>query len=210
MTKIFSYVFEWHDWSAKTPVIKLVSEKINNLWINTITCAPFSIANESLKIKWVSDIYNLWIDWEESTTKAQEIILNIINQYLETFQNNLWNNNWVILFDRWWMTVLRWMQDCPFIDLKLKETLFAKWTENILPTFFFETKPEITKQRSRFSRNVPWTKTDKLMREDYDKRMEFYNLYKDNFLWYYEINKVRVDLNPIANDIFSKILKNFN
>jgi len=74
------------------------------------------------------------------------------------------------------------MQDCPFIDLKLKETLFAKWTENILPTFFFETKPEITKQRSRFSRNVPWTKTDKLMREDYDKRMEFYNLYKDNFL----------------------------
>jgi hypothetical protein len=201
--KIVELVIEGHDGAAKTPIVNGVFQRLSEEGHKVKACAPFSEANSALG----RDIYEFWISGsKEKIIEGLKILRGIVQKTRDDFAKTLNNEEvGVLIFDRGWMTLLRALDEVPEglisdDDSTLNDEV-KFWTDNIPPTVFGVTTPEITRDCEKFSRDIPWTATDNLLNEDYDRRLELASLHQDNIVHQYQRTDKRQNLTPIIEDI---------
>lgn len=201
------FVVEGNDGAAKTPVVAGVKERLEADGISVTVCAPFAIANERLRAgdSGFKDVYQLWISGEEKNVLlGLRLLREVVSEARAKIEQA---GGGVLLLDRGWTTILRSMDEVDAEILgsdEVKEEL-QFWLGSLPPTFFLDTTLDVVKERTRFSRDVPWTRVDSDIENDFMRKREIRDAHSDVIVGDYMVDRSRIDLEPIISDMVSRI-----
>ncbi len=186
MGKMIEFVIEGHDGSAKTPIAEGVRDKLDELGYSVSLYEPFQLVKEKIPEE---DIYFYWGDG-----RAKEAV-NIIKGMIQEIRDN--NKANIVLYDRHWMTVFSEIDSTPLVN---------GWVD-FPPTFFLKVKPEITRQRNKFSYDIPFTSNNQQIQGYFNRYNQLAEKYSEHIVGNFEVLKNRIDLTIPIDLIVNCILK---
>jgi predicted ATPase len=198
------FVIEGQSGAGKTPLINQMLMTLNKYGFKSLSVAPFTKANQYIVDNDMTDLYPLGIYncWSESIQTAV-FAEDLISFYIETALNEIKDNEkGILILDRGWLTVCMGLIESKYENSE-KSKLISKWINQNIPTFFLDTKQEITQSRQSWNPIMPWTNEN--IDSDFSLRRNYIDNYP-NLLGRYTVLENRIDLNELSEKWVSSII----
>lgn len=184
-------VVEGQAGAGKSPLIAAMAREIEARGRRCHVCAPFAEANAVAAAAGRRiGIYEDWGD-SEATARAAE---RLLGDLIDGARARARSAGALLLLDRGWLTVCRGVEDSRLPEAERGEIL-SRWISASDPTFFLDTRPEITQSRASWRSDLPWTGEG--IGRDFERR-RILAATAPRLLARFDVGAPRVDLDSLA------------
>lgn len=198
------FVIDGQAGAGKTPLVTEIVRVLNEeRGVKAFFTEPFKLANQyvidnDLLTDYPLGIYSFWGKSVERAVFAEDLL----NKYIEDSIKEAKDYNGIVISDRGWLTICMGILESAH-NKNEKENRIKLWMDKKIPTFFLDTRTNITQSRKSWNPLLPWTNEN--INSDFNNRRE-YILKHDNLLDRYEVLESTINLNKLANLWCDKII----